>query len=48
MSERNEKDFASKIIDEISREEEYTLGNNLDRFEILNNLREEYQKNYLR
>ena len=44
MSERNEKDFASKIIDEISREEEYTLGNNLDRFEILNNLREEYQK----
>ena len=44
MSERNEKDFACKIIDEISREEEYTLGNNLDRFEILNNLREEYQK----
>ena len=44
MSERNEKDFVSKIIDEISREEEYTLGNNLDRFEILNNLREEYQK----
>ena len=32
MSERSEKDFASKIIDEISREEEYTLGNNLDRF----------------
>ena len=48
MPERNEKDFASKIIDEISREEEYALGNNLDRFEILNNLREEYQKNYLR
>ena len=44
MPERNEKDFASKIIDEISREEEDTLGNNLDRFEILNNLREEYQK----